>query len=182
MIIAFTGHTNIEKGFRKQLVDGGISYDEEIFLQIYNEIEKVLRSYCKFKNINFEDITIVSGMARGIDEIVAYLAIWNNLNLIISVPNSVAWHKTRPSSKGIRAQAIGYEQILIYPKLTIYEIKKDYGHGHFFANFARNQHMVDIAEAVLSYKKYDSTGTDHCIKAAKKKGNYLGNVPELLNK
>ena len=45
---------------------------------------------------------------------------------------------------------------------------------------ARNVDMVEIANAVVSYKKYDSAGTDHCIKEAKKRNKYLGNIPDIL--
>lgn len=182
MIIAFTGHTNIEKALGRQLDGSGESYNENSFNQIVYDISMVIQNYCEIKKIDPKSITIVSGMARGVDEAAAFYAIWNNLPLILSIPNSVSWHKTRPLSRGIHAQAISYDVILAYDKLTIYEIKKDYGQGHPFANFARNQHMVDISDAILSYKKYDSTGTDHCIKAAKKKGNYLGNIPTILHK
>ena len=182
MIIAFTGHTNIEKALGMKLIGNGETYVKEAFDQIVYDITTIINNYCIRKNIDPKSITVVSGMARGVDEAAAFYAIWNNLPLIISVPNSISWHKHRPLSKGIHAQAISYDEILKYPKLTVYEIKKDYGLGHPFANFARNQHMVDIANAILSYKKYDSTGTYHCIKAAKKKGNYLGNIPTILLK
>lgn len=36
--------------------------------------------------------------------------------------------------------------------------------------------MVDIATDVVSFKQYDSTGTDHCIKYAKKECKYIGNI------
>lgn len=182
MKIAFTGHTNIEKAKGKEIIKTGTTYISEVLICVVNEIEFVLREYCIRKNLVFADLTIVCGMARGIDEASALMAMNNNLKLILSIPNSISWHKNRAPSRGIRAQAIYYDFILGYKELEIFEIKKDYGLGHPFANFARNQHMVDIADAVLSYKVYDSTGTDHCIKAAKKKGNYLGNIPDLLKK
>ena len=36
--------------------------------------------------------------------------------------------------------------------------------------------MVDIATDVVSFKQYDSSGTDHCIKYAKKECKYIGNI------
>ena len=40
--------------------------------------------------------------------------------------------------------------------------------------------MIDISKVVVSYKKYNSSGTDHCIKEAKKRNKYLGNIPDIL--
>ncbi len=180
MKIAFTGHTNIEKANGKEIAQNGTLYNPEILKQVVDEITFTLFNWCKEKGINFYELEIISGMARGVDEVVALMAIQHNLKLILAIPNSVSWHKNRAPSRDVRAQAIYYDYILEYNKLEINQIKKDYGTGHPFANFARNQFMVDIADKVFSYKKYNSTGTDHCIKAAKKKGNYQGNIPELL--
>lgn len=189
MKIAFTGHTNIEKVCGIEYDNSNLlkyeahsQYDMDSYTIIFNRIHQFLLEFSFRFNIDIKDIEVISGMARGIDEIAALVAINLNLKLILAIPNSVSWHKQRPPSRGIRAQAIYYDYILNYSKLEIVEIKKDYGNGHPFANFARNQYMVDIADKVASYKVYDSTGTDHCIKAAIKKGNYLGNIPDLLKK
>ena len=176
-IIAFTGHTNIEKCTGRTLVKMGEVYDKTSYDMIYNDIQLFMEKLANKKQMKISDFTIVVGMARGIDEIVALYAINMNINLIISVPFKVEWHKNRGPSRGIRSQAIWYDYILAYPKLTIREIPKG---NHYFANFARNVDMVEIANAVVSYKKYDSAGTDHCIKEAKKRNKYLGNIPDIL--
>ncbi len=178
MILAITGHTNIEKAFDKPLkYENGIKYDSEIFELCYQTIFKNLSHYCESNHINFNDLTLISGMARGVDEVFAILAIRNDLPLIISVPQSIYWHKNRPLSRDMKAQAVYYEKILSYKNLTKFEIKKDYNNQSFhFVNFARNQHMVDIADVVFSFKAYDSTGTDDCIKRAKKADKYGGNL------
>lgn len=182
MKIAFTGHTNIEKANGKGLGQNGSLYNSEILKQVVDEITFVLSNWCLENGIPFNEVEVICGMARGVDEVVASMAIQHNLKLILAIPNSIGWHKNRGLSRGIRAQAVYYDYILEYNKLEIHEIKKDYGTGHPFANFARNQFMVDIADGVFSYKKYESTGTDHCIKAAEKRGNYYGNIPQMISK
>ena len=182
MKIAFTGHTNIEKANGKGLGQNGSLYNSEILKLVIDEVTFVLSNWCLENGVSFNEVEVISGMARGLDEVVALMAIQNNLKLILAIPNSIGWHKNRGLSRGVRAQAVHYDYILGYDKLEIYEIKKDYGTGHPFANFARNQFMVDIANGVFSYKKYESTGTDHCIKAAEKRGNYYGNIPQMISK
>ena len=179
MNITITGHTNIEKAKGLELLtEHGTKYNKAAFDTVYEEILLALHRFCKTNKLLFSDLTLISGMARGVDEIFAILAIRNNLNLVLSIPNSISWHKNRSLSRNMRAQAIYYEKILAYSKIIkIHEISKYYNNQTFpFANFARNQNMVDIADAVFAYKMYDSTGTDDCIKRAIKKGNFLGNI------
>jgi predicted Rossmann fold nucleotide-binding protein DprA/Smf involved in DNA uptake len=176
MILAITGHTNIEKAVGLPLkYPNGIKYDKKAFDIVYSKIETHLKNYCSSHNIDFSSLTFVSGMARGIDEVFAILAIRNNLNLILSIPSSIQWHKNREFSRNMRAQAIYYDRILSYQKLTIFEIKKSYNNA-YFVNMARNQHMVDISDGVFSFKSYNSSGTDDCIRRAKKSDKYLGNI------
>lgn len=179
MIVAITGHTNIEKATNNPLTaPHGIKYNKNAFDMVYNDIFSHLHDYCHNHSIRFSDLTLVSGMARGVDEVFAILAIRNDLPLILSIPNSIPWHSSRSLSRGMRAQAVYYEKILNYSNLLeVHEINKHYDNKKYpFANFARNQHMVDIADVVFSYKAYDSTGTDDCIKRALQKRNYRGNV------
>lgn len=179
MKIALTGHTNIEKACGKLINNSGNSYNKDVFEQVYLEIENDLKIIAIENKIDFKNLTLISGMARGADEVLAEIAYRNNLNLILSIPHSIYWHKNRTPRRDsdIRAQAIEYDRYLNYDKSTIYEIKKSYGEGnHIYANFARNQHMVDESDALISYKRYDSTGTDDCIKRGKKQNKYIGNV------
>ncbi len=121
---------------------------------------------------------IIVGMARGVDEIAGLVAMDMGLDIICCVPHSISWHQNRqPTNKG-RVQALFYERFLNYPKAFWFEIKKTYSSGWPFANFARNAFMVDLADKVLSFKCYDSAGTDHCIKYAKSQNKYAGNIPK----
>lgn len=165
MIIAFTGHANIEKACGKTLKSDGEVYDDEAY-----RITKEALKDALFNKANAQKgDTIISGMARGVDEIAADIAIERGLKLICAIPASVEWHKSRPKSRGIRAQAINYDGILAYENATVVEVKKKYqGKQYIFVNFARNQYMIDRADKLIAFKRYDSTGTDDCINRAKK--------------
>lgn len=121
-------------------------------------------------------VRIIVGMARGVDEIAGIVAMDMGLEIICCVPHSIAWHKNRVASNRGRVQALLYDRFLNYNKAFWYEIRKTYSSGWPFANFARNAFMVDLADKVISFKCYDSTGTDHCIKLAKKANKYAGNI------
>ena len=164
MKIALTGHTNIEKCYGYKIINGGEKYNNDCFELAYSEIYDSLKLLCKLNNLKFED-----------------------LKLILSIPHSVNWHKNRANRRTInkeeiRAQAIEYDKYLNYDKSEIFEIKKNYNNEQFmFANFARNKHMVDVCDYLISFKRYDSTGTDHCIKEGNKQNKYFGNVGEIEN-
>lgn len=170
--LAFTGHTNIEKCYgMKQIPE---IYNTEAFESCYTDIKNYIDSYIK-KYLN-EKIIIITGMARGVDEIAGLVAMERGLDIICSVPHSIDWHKNRENTSKGRVQAIYYDKFLQYSRASWCEIKKSYSGGHQFANFARNCFMVDIATDVVSFKQYDSSGTDHCIKYAKSQNKYVGNI------
>lgn len=187
---------------REDLQRNNLFYDKEVYDTVYSNISKMINRILQNKNMKKSNLVLISGMARGVDEIFADYAIKNNLPLILSIPNSIQWHSTRGERKGGgRAQALNYDDILNYVRnrisngdkeSNIYEIKKDYksplsDEKYRFANFARNQHMIDMSSIFISYKNYNSSGTDHAINAAKKSKKYYGNVngidklPNLLS-
>ncbi|MBE0468061.1 MAG: hypothetical protein IBX55_00835 [Methyloprofundus sp.] len=179
MIIAITGHADIELalGVDKRYPEGE-KYNREVFDRVYKDIEKGLSEYLGNQGLSLNDATFVSGMARGVDEVFAIMAIRHNLPLILSIPNSVKWHKDRPLRKGVRGQAVYYEKILSYDRIIeIYEINRLYNDiAYVYANFARNQHMIDISDTVFSYKVIPSPGTNDGILRAEKAGKYAGNL------
>jgi len=184
MIIGFTGHVNIEECFGKILNNNGINYDEESYNKVYNHIEIAINKILKNFNKELKDITIVSGMARGVDEIAADFAINNKLDLILSIPGSIERHKNRSFSRGLKAQAIKYEEILKYKNIIkINEIKKEYGGiKYIFPEFARNKNIIDESDIVISYKVKESNGTNDAIKQAIKTKKYYGNIPSIIKK
>lgn len=185
MKIALTGHANIEKCYSYDILNGGTEYNKDCFDLAYDEIYSSLLILCELNGVEFNSLTLISGMARGADEVFAEVAYRNDLKLILSIPHTIEWHKNRVGRKlnnkeSIRAQAVNYDKYLNYDKSSFFEIKKTYGSGeHMYANFARNQHMVDSCDLLISFKKYNSSGTDHCIKEGLKQGKYFGNVGEI---
>ena len=173
--LAFTGHTNIEKcyGFKEM---SEIQYNQIAFDKAYKAIKN---SIVKFIEACPDGKTprIIVGMARGVDEIAGLVAMDMGLYLVCCVPHSIRWHSTREKTDKGRVQALYYYRFFNYPKAIWFEIKKSYYPGNWrFANFARNAFMVDLSNKVVSFKCYDSTGTDHCIKYAKFKNKYAGNI------
>lgn len=182
--LAITGHANVEKANKLEYIND--NYDEELKQEIYNDIKITVKHIKEKYQISSNELVIISGMARGADEIFAEYAIKNNLDLILSIPHSVSWHQNRDKRSGnVRAQAVNYENILEYVKNKmkeenscsgIYEIKKDYKNANYkYANFARNDFMVDICDGIFSYYKDISHGTEHAINSAIRANKYIGN-------
>lgn len=199
--LAFTGHTNIEKCYGEKQLPDGFSYNcsevngigEDAANKLYRQIKKAIEKFIWQNTQNDQQFVslsepmkpvpgprkkprIIVGMARGLDEIAGIVAMDMDLEIVCCVPHTIQWHSTRqPTNKGY-VQARYYNRFLNYPKAFWIEVKKTYSSGWPFANFARNALMVDIANKVISFKCYDSAGTDHCIKLAKKANKYAGNI------
>ena len=196
------GEIQVPDGFSYNCSDvNGIGEDSanKLYRQIKKAIEKFIESNPNLeqiletreevlngerKEVPFRAIEtgrkprIIVGMARGVDEIAGIVAMDMGLVILCCVPNTIQWHSTRPPTNKGYVQAREYNRFLNYPKSFWIEVKKTYSIGWPFANFARNAAMVDLGDKVLSFKCYDSTGTDHCIKLAKKAGKYAGNIPK----
>ena len=181
--LAFTGHTNIEKCYGEKQLPDGFSYNcsevngigDDAVNKLYRQIKKAIEKFNEMTPNGIKPRVIV-GMARGLDEIAGIVAMDMDLEIVCCVPHTIEWHATRPPTNKGYVQARYYNRFLNYPKAFWIEVKKTYSSGWPFANFARNALMVDIANKVLSFKCYDSTGTDHCIKLAKKANKYAGNI------
>ena len=180
MKIAITGHLDIERCFNIKENSNHI-YNEEAYKKTYKQIEEYLNNICKEKNIHFKDLELISGMARGVDEIFAHIAIINKLKLIICIPKSIEFHKNKivKETPDIKIQAIDYERILLYENIKIYEVDNNLNMGGYGYFLARNQVMVDLSDYVISFKRYESTGTNDCIYRAKEQNKYLGNIDAI---
>lgn len=181
VVCGFTGHGQIEKQLGLPFVDNGEGYNPDAFNWMMNEFDRfVLLHILPFRKK--EDIAFVSGMARGFDEIVALYAIQNDIELILAIPNSLHWHMNRVKT-GAKLQAIFYEEILENIESgNVFIANKEYQGGPYqYGNFARNQLIVDLSACVYSFKIGHSTGTEDCIRRAKKKKRYAGNIPQLLD-
>ncbi|QCT95034.1 hypothetical protein FE773_07470 [Caminibacter mediatlanticus TB-2] len=174
IIIGATGHIDIEKALNINPKKEDLSeYDENLLDNMYKKLDELLNG--------LKNITFISGMARGWDEIIALFAIKNNYNLILAIPNSVKWHKNRIYKK--RVQAIFYDRILEYKKAKIYEINKIYNDKfYYYSYFARNQFIVDNSDIILTFYGYKSGGTLDCIKRAKKLNKCIFNFYEIIRR
>ena len=191
--LGITGHANIEECNGFELLKDGSIYNPEAYKKVFSEIKRVIKKTIAEEKIELSQLRLISGMARGVDEIFALFAMKYNLPLILSIPNSLNWHQFRSKRKGtvIPAQALEYQKIINYVykrqredclHSKICEIKKEYnGKTYYYANFARNQHIIDTSTKVFSYLKYQSAGTLDGIKCAKKSNKYLGNVSNYNN-
>ena len=190
--LGITGHANIEKANQTLIEDNGNIYNKEVFETVYKEINSIVERIIQNENITKEELIFVSGMARGADEIFALYAMNYNIPIIASIPYKLEWHKNRPPRQGdIRAQAIQYDKIInyildkqnqgcLYSKIN--EVPKFYnGEQYKYANFARNQNIIDESDGVMSYFKYSSPGTSHAIMKAKEYNKYIGNVSSYGN-
>lgn len=182
--LAITGHADIESAFADNKEE--IGYNSETFNKVETYIDEMINAIIKYKNVSLQNIVFISGMARGVDEIFAIYAVKHKLSLQLFVPNSVNWHQFRDlRANGTRAQAYDYQYIVDYVKekntlgdynSQIFEIRKEYnGELYKFANFARNQAMVDNCDNLISVLVNSSSGTEDCIKRGKDTNKYLGN-------
>jgi len=177
MRIAITGHMDIER-CHAITQKNNHKYNPIAFLKTYNEIEYYLKQWCIENKVQFSDLELISGMARGVDEVFAKIATNNGLKLIISVPKSIEYHKNKvvKDTPTIKIQAIDYNTILTYDNIEVHEVTENFNKGGYGYFIARNQSMVDLSDYVLSYKRYDSTGTNDCIDRAKLQNKYYGNI------
>jgi hypothetical protein len=166
--IGITGHGNIETPFN--LFYNPNQYDSDLFIKVFNDINSFFK--------NEQEPVFVSGMARGIDEIFALVAIHNNFDLVLCVPESTEWHKNLPI-KETRPQAINYDFILNYNNIIqIHETKRILGQN-VFNN--RNTDIINISDDIYSYHLFESIGTMDCINKAIKENKYRGNIFTKLN-
>lgn len=173
MKIGITGHCNIEK-CHKENDENSFIYNEIAFQKTFYEIEKEILTYIKEKQI--KDITFVSGMARGVDEIFALIAIKYNFNLILCIPKEITWYKHKIIN-GLKIQAINFDKIISYKNIEkIIESNENYSKGNYGYFLKRNQDIVNESDIIFSYKKYESEGTNDCIKRAEMQNKYVKNI------
>lgn len=173
--LAVTGHVNIEKANGKEMLDPQ-EYDPDVFDMVKREIERMLAAVIEKEEIESKNLTLITGMARGVDDIVALYAMEHNLPLIAAIPYRLSWHRARKDS------AIEYDRIIEYIDKRDDSLYKEIEKGFEEtpnAFFARNQYMVDEADLVVSYLKYRSTGTLDTIGRAKAAEKYFCNIDEL---
>lgn len=171
--IGITGHCNIEL-IHNQNDDNTYIYNQFAFSKTFLEIEFFILNYIKEMKLN--DICFVSGMARGVDEIFALIAIKHNFKLIICIPKELIWYKNK-IIENRKIQALNFDFILNYKNLIqIIESKDNLNLNNYGYFLSRNSIIVEQSNIIFSYKKYESIGTNDCIDKSISNNKYGGNI------
>lgn len=150
--------------------------------------------FTELKDALGDDLTIVSGMAEGFDELLALVAKKLGIRLVVSIPNKgyLAYYWTKNSvTKTDRTE--DYKAILDYA-VKVFYVKEDVlgitqsgvylnedektaswkaVRGTKHANYIRNTHMVQLCDAMVFYGQTDG-GTADCYGKARRAGIMTG--------
>lgn len=146
MKIAITGH-------RPNKLDDDYDLKSDLILEIKSELNKIVEKY-RSKNL-----TLISGMALGIDTLWAKIAIENELPLIAAIP-CLYQDQTWPFSSKER-----YRHILANPLVTSHYVTNDPYNNYCMQ--LRNKWMVDNCDLLIAVWDETSGGTANCVKYAK---------------
>ena len=127
------------------------------------DIAYSLHATVRALQLEHHDLVLMSGMAEGWDEAIAWIAIHLHIPLIAAVPNrgygafywgEHSYHNTDRLTKFLNY--LKQAQEVVYVCESIYE-------NGLHANFHRNQYMVDRANEFLVYDP-TSRGTSDCVR------------------
>lgn len=150
MNIAFTGH-------RPQKL-GGFDDSTNLCVPVVNAIHKEM---CK---LSLRDVTIISGMAMGVDQWVAQYAVTRGIPFHAYVPfkgQEVKWFKETQQKYFTLLKAA---QKIIYvcdPGYAAWKMQK------------RNEAMVDNCDILIAIWDGTSGGTDNCVRYAQSKNKHI---------
>lgn len=171
--IGITGHCNIEAIHEQNDLDTFV-YNQFAFSKTFLEIETFIFKYIKENNIT--NFCFVSGMARGVDEIFALIAIKYNIPLILCIPKELIWYRNKLVDNR-KIQALNFNFILNYKNIiSIIESTENFNKGNYGYFLSRNSDIIKQSNIIFSYKKYDSIGTNDCINKAILQNKYGGNI------
>jgi uncharacterized phage-like protein YoqJ len=156
MLIAFTGHRPDKLG----------GYDDtKNFKNIFDVlVTKILQEY--------EDVTVISGMALGVDTWAAKLAISLNIPFLAYVPFKGQESKWPTSSQN------EYSDLLLKAKLVNYICTEGYA---TWKMQKRNEAMVDDCGLLVAVWNGTYGGTKNCVKYAKKINRKIIRIDPLEN-
>jgi uncharacterized phage-like protein YoqJ len=142
MIVAFTGHRPNKLG--------GYNLPNPIYLHVCQEIDKTLKEIKATK--------VITGMALGVDQWAAWVAIQNNIPFIAAIPfegQEKAW-PTKSQNTFHKLLEKASEKVIVCP-------------GGYSANKMqiRNQWMVDHCNTLIAVWDGTPGGTGNCVAYAK---------------
>lgn len=115
----------------------------------------------------FGKVEVVSGMAEGFDELIAFAAIQLDIPFHACIPHSgyADYYWRRNSVTG--SDRLDTFQFLLDRAASVeYVCYSIYVNG-VHSNFIRNERMVELADEFIVYDP-TSAGTSHCLKAIKR--------------
>lgn len=154
MKIAITGHRSNKLGGDYDLKSGlMMSIRAKIIETIMNPLP------------NPDELTLISGMALGIDTLFAKIAIGLNIPLIAAIPCNEQ-DRTWPQ----RSREI-YHNLLDYNKIQIYHVTgREYSHA---CMQKRNEWVVDNCDKLIAVWDGTPGGTANCVKYAQSVGKEI---------
>ncbi len=143
MILGITGH-------RPPKLGGYNLNGNPIYKKVCREMEKI------FVDLNPEKI--ISGMALGLDQWAAFIAIKTNIPFVAAVPFEGQEIKWPPASQELYHKLLNKASAIVFTSS-----------GHFSAGKMqiRNQWIVDYSDKLLAVWDGSPGGTNNCINYAK---------------
>lgn len=152
MKIAITGH-------RPHKLGNDYDLTSDLIRKIKQELQHIITEYNDIGRDNWTPLSLISGMALGIDTLWAELAIENKIPLIAAIPCSgqdLKWP--------IKSQKT-YQDIITHPNCTRnYISDKPYNST---CMQKRNEWMVDNCNLLIAVWDGTSGGTANCVNYAK---------------
>lgn len=145
MKIAITGH-------RPNKLGNDYSLTSPLIIRIKEHLESIIDKYAKHR------LTLISGMALGIDTLWAQLAVENNIPFIAAIPDLAQADRWPPKSQTVYYRLLEKAQEVVnVSKSTIYKIE------HLQQ---RNIWMVDNCNLLIAVWDGTPGGTANCINYA----------------
>lgn len=149
MKIAITGHRPNKLGNDYDLTGPLIG-------KIKSKLQSIIDDHV---SIHYGDVTLISGMALGIDTLWAELAIENNLPLIAAIPCK------GQESRWTKASIERYNRILNNPLTTVVMVSEEPYNNSCMQD--RNIYMVDECDLLIGIWDGTTGGTGNCVEYAK---------------
>ena len=157
MKIAITGHRPNKLGNDYDLVSPMIQ-------KIQNAILSALISNCEMdltgdgELVKFPNLTLITGMALGIDTLFAKIAIANNIPFIAAIPCKKQWARWPKKSQ------MTWFEIVQHPLCTKHYVSRELYSSKCMDK--RNEWMVDNCDLLIAVWDETPGGTYNCIKYA----------------
>jgi len=158
MKIAITGH-------RPNKLGNDYDLTSDLVKEIKFEIQNIITQYNNVARDNWTPLTLITGMALGIDTLFAQISIENKIPFTAAIPCINQDKMWIQKSKDL------YHSILKHKLCSIiYVSDKEYD---LECMNKRNEWMVDNCDLLIAVWDGTSGGTANCIKYAKKKKKYI---------